>query len=59
MAITAASVSYLVAPPHAHRSEVWSLGLVSLDVDDRLLIFPAAEQLLCPLKVQGRLLIPF
>jgi hypothetical protein len=35
MAITAASVSYLVAPPHARRSEVWSLGLVSLDVDDR------------------------
>lgn len=43
MAITAASVSYLVAPPHALRSEVWSLGLVSLDVDDpelqRFLLF--------------------
>lgn len=62
MAITAASVSYLLAPPHAHRSEVWSLGLVSLDVDVRLralLPFPAAEPLLCPLVVQACLLIPF
>lgn len=61
-AITAASRSYLVAPPHARRSEVWSLGLVSLDVDvglTALLTLPAAEQLLCPLEVQVCPLIPF
>lgn len=55
MAITAASLSYLVAPPHARRSEVCSLGLVSLDVDaglTALFTFPDAEQLLCPLEAQ-------
>lgn len=41
------------------RSEVWSLGLVSLAVDVGLLIFRAAEQLLCLLEVQVCLLVPF
>lgn len=58
MAFAAASLSYLVAPSHACRSEVWSLGLVSLAVDVGL-IFPDAEQLLCPLEVQVCFLVPF
>lgn len=59
MTFAAASLSYLVAPSHACRSEVWSLGLVSLAMDVGLLIFPDAEQLLCPLEVQVCLLVPF
>lgn len=59
MAFADASLSYLVVPSHTCRSEVWSLGLVSLAVDVGLLIFRAAEQLLCLLEVQVCLLVPF
>lgn len=43
----AASIRYLVAPPSAYRSAVWSLRPVSLDEDGGLLMLLPPQLLSC------------